>query len=475
MSEGTSDGRRPGAVALDNGRARHDNDWMIQRREAEEAEIGVIGSLLQLGENWDEIDVIMGLLPAGAKTFGGPKYARVYEILQDLRAEGVPFSGLAVTGRMSPDDFRLTDKGVLLAECVRAAPIPASAGFYARQVTSAWVIRSAQINSTRDLQILASAPLADAEQTVKEVQRRSMLLETGPAPDSLIMWDEATGLVTRAAELAEVEVVDDSAGGLGSGWVELDELTGGDRTGVTVLAARPGMGKSIAGLNIAQHRAMRQGLPFIWFTMEMSALECAQRMMCAGAKVYWDRLRDGRMDDEDWTKVAGYIRDTKGAPLAFDDTVGMTTAHIERAVTEFARRYVPEGTRFGGIGIDYLGLIRETAAQRGMPRHLLVDSWMLFFKELSRRFDTHVYVLAQLNRGVENRQNKRPTLADLRESGGIEQTASNVLFIHRDDYYDRESPKAGLATFDLAKCRSGRTGEIELAAQLHMARFVSLQ
>jgi replicative DNA helicase len=475
MSQVPDDGRRPGAVALENGRAKSDADLLTQRREAEDAEISVLGALLQLGSNWEQIDAIMNLLPAGADTFGRRKHSRVYTLLQQLRENDVPLDAIAVTGRMTQEDFRLTDKALFLTECIAATPIPASAGFYAREVTNAWALRQAQNDAVRSLQLLAASPLSEAPDTVRDVQRRAALLETGPATESLVMWDEATSLVTEAAELAEVEIADDSAGGLGSGWAELDELTGGDREGhITVVAARPGVGKSVAGLNIAQHRAMRQGLPFIWFTMEMSALECAQRMMCAGAEVYWDRMRDGRMDDRDWIKIAGYIRDTKGAPMAFDDTVGMTTAHIERAVTEFARKYVPEGTRFGGIGIDYLGFLKETPAQRGMPRHLLVDSWMLFFKELARRFKTHVYVLSQLNRGPENRQNKRPTLGDLRESGGIEQTASNVLFIHRDDYYDKEAPNAGLATFDLAKCRSGRAGEFELAAQLHMARFASM-
>lgn len=478
MSQAPDAGRRPGAVAIDNGRAKNYTDITYRPREAEQAEQAVLGALLWSGTDYPTIDHIMGLLPAGPDTFGNPKHARIYRILQKLREKDQPLGSIEVVSRMGADDFRSTDNGTYLGVCKDACRTPISGGFYAKEVTSAWALREAAKDSLRNLQVIESTPLNEANDRIREIQTRAGLLPTGTTSESIVMWDDMTGKVVDAAEAAEEALRSGADQGLGvpSGWPELNELTGGFPGGrMTVLAARPGMGKSVGGLNIAQHISMRLKLPFLWFTMEMSALECAQRMMCAGAEIYWDRVRDGRMTEKDWIMTAGYIRDTKGAPMGFDDSLGMTTAHIERTVADFVRKNVPPGTRFGGVGIDYLGLLKETPDQRGMPRHLLVDLWMRQLREnIARRYDTHVFMLAQLNRGSENRTNKRPGLGDLRESGGIEQTADNVIFIHRDDYYDKEAPNAGTAIFDLAKCRTGRAGEFEVASQLHMARFMSM-
>jgi replicative DNA helicase len=224
---------------------------------------------------------------------------------------------------------------------------------------------------------------------------------------------------------------------------------------------------SVAARNVAQHLAMRKRLPMPFFSLEMSRVEIALAMMAAGARLRLTDIKNGTLSDDDWVEAARYLGQTADAPLEIDDTAGANLAYVDRALGAVRRKYGRPPVAFA---LDYLQLLDE----RGNNRQEAVSAMSRRLKRMCKEHDTVGVVLSQLNRDVTGRTDKRPQLSDLRESGSIEQDADIVILLHRDDYYDKESPRAGEADFIVAKHRHGETDTVTMAAQLHLSRFASM-
>ena len=234
-----------------------------------------------------------------------------------------------------------------------------------------------------------------------------------------------------------------------------------------VIAARPAIGKSTVGLDLARSASIKHGLTSAIFSLEMSRNEIAMRLLSAEASIALNHLRSGTMSDADWQKLARKMSAVSEAPLFIDDSPNMTMMEIRAKCRRLKQRH---DLRL--VVIDYLQLM--SSGKKVESRQQEVSEFSRALKLLAKELEVPVVAISQLNRGPEQRTDKRPMMSDLRESGSIEQDADMVILLHREDAYERESPRAGEADFILAKHRNGPTANITVAFQGHYSRFVDM-
>ncbi len=255
--------------------------------------------------------------------------------------------------------------------------------------------------------------------------------------------------------------------GVPSGFHDLDEhLAGLQPSNLVVVGARPSMGKTAFALGIAANAAIL-GTPVLFFSLEMSHLEIAQRVLCAEARVDASRMRNGRLLEGDWPKISHAIGRLGNAPLHIDDNPNVTVMDIRAKARRMKSR---EG--LGMVVVDYLQLM--TGRHGAENRQVEISEISRGLKILARELEIPVVALSQLSRSLESRADKRPMLADLRESGAIEQDADVVMFIYRDEVYNQESTDRGAAEIIIAKHRNGPTGIVQLAFVGNYARFANI-
>jgi len=260
--------------------------------------------------------------------------------------------------------------------------------------------------------------------------------------------------------------------GTPSGFKELDRLTSGFQPGnLIIVAARPSMGKSALGLCIAANLALhlKDARPVALFTLEMSKSEVTQRLLCSEAKVESQRLRTGKLSQDDWPRLVAAGDKLMKAPIYVDDTGSINMMEIRSK----ARRLKTKEPNLGLIVVDYLQLMTSGTTAENRVQEVSQISRQL--KVLARDLDVPILAMSQLSRAVEQRHDKRPILSDLRESGSIEQDADLVMFVYRDEYYNEESDQQGLAEIILSKHRNGPTGTEKLAFLRRYAKFTDLQ
>jgi replicative DNA helicase len=258
--------------------------------------------------------------------------------------------------------------------------------------------------------------------------------------------------------------------GAPSGLNSLDKITSGfQASNLVILAARPAMGKTSLALGIARHLGVEAKIPVVIFSLEMSRNEIAQRFISSEARVDSTRMRRGDLRDEDWVRVQDACNRLTSAPIYVDDTAGINLMEIRSK----ARRLKMKEPNLGLILVDYLQLMSANDTAESRVQEISQISRSL--KVLARELNIPVLALSQLSRAVESRTDKRPLLSDLRESGSIEQDADVVMFIYRDDYYNKEtSEKPGIAELIVAKHRNGAVGGVDLAFMPHFTTFSDL-
>lgn len=260
----------------------------------------------------------------------------------------------------------------------------------------------------------------------------------------------------------------DALSGVPSGFYDLDAMTSGFQPNdLVIIAARPSMGKTAFVLNLATAAAVDNNVPVAIFSLEMSKESLVQRMLCAEAKIDANRLRTGHLHTNDWTHLAMAMGKLGEAPIYIDDSAMVNVLEIRAK----CRRLKAEAKGLGMVIIDYIQLLQGRKATDNRVQEVSEISRSL--KQLAREISTPVLALSQLSRAVEARQNKRPMLSDLRESGSIEQDADLVMFIYRDEYYEPESEKKGEAEIIIAKQRNGPVGTVDLLYQGSITRFLN--
>ena len=254
--------------------------------------------------------------------------------------------------------------------------------------------------------------------------------------------------------------------GISTGFTDLDNITAGlHNSDLIIVAARPAMGKSAFAINLATNAAVKSNVPVAIFNLEMSKEQVGNRILCSEAMIDSNKIRTGQLGDEDWVKLANTIGTLSEAPIYIDDTPGISIMEIRAKC-----RKLKLEKNVGLVVIDYLQLIQGTGG-RNSSREQEISEISRSLKIIAKELDIPVIALSQLSRGAEKRDDKRPMLSDLRESGAIEQDADIVMFLYRDDYYNKESEKRNIAEVIIAKHRGGSTGTVDLAWMGNYTKF----
>ena len=283
------------------------------------------------------------------------------------------------------------------------------------------------------------------------------------AMDSLVVK-----LLDRVQEMADNP---NDVTGVPTGFYDLDRMTSGLQAGdMVVLAARPSMGKTALAINIAEHVALNEGLPVAVFSMEMGAAQLAVRIVGSIGRIEQSHLRTGKLTDDEWPRLTEAIEKLRNVSLHIDETAGLTPSELRAN----ARRLARQCGKLGMIVVDYLQLMSGSSSSQGENRATELGEISRGLKMLAKELQCPVIALSQLNRSVETRTDKRPMMSDLRESGAIEQDADIIMFIYRDDYYNKDSKEPNVAEIIIGKQRNGPTGTVKLFFQKSQTRFESL-
>lgn len=426
-----------------------------------EAEQAVLGAILL-----DSDSLVTAMERITSDDFYRTSHQRIFESMIELAEENEPIDLITLTARLQTKQ-QLEEIGGIkyLSELANAVPTAANIDYYAQIVEEKSMLRRlirAATNIVTDGYAAADDVgdlLSDAEKRILEIsQRRS-----------------STGFVAIRDVLMEVfdkvEFLYNNKGGttgVKSGFHDLDKMTSGfQRSDLIIVAARPSVGKTAFALNIAQNVGVREKETVAIFSLEMGAAQLVQRMICAEANVDAGRMRTGFLESDDWEKLTMAIGALSEANIYIDDSPSVTVADIRAKC-----RRLKQEKGLGMILIDYLQLIHGRG--KGDNRQQEVSEISRTLKQIARELDVPVIALSQLSRGVEQRQDKRPMMSDLRESGSIEQDADIVAFLYRDDYYDKESEKKNIIEIIIAKQRNGPVGTVELAFLKNFNKFVSI-
>lgn len=428
-----------------------------------EAEQAVLGSVLLQAET-----LVTAMERLRTDDFYLPGHRMIFEAMIELGESNQPIDLVTLTSLLQ-DKQQLEEVGGVgyLSKLVSGVPTAANVEYYAQLVEEKALLRRL-IRTATDIVQNGYAASDDVGLLLNEAEQR--ILEIANQRSS-------SGFISIRDVLMEVfdrvEFLYNHKGGttgIPSGFPDLDKMTSGfQRSDLIIVAARPSVGKTAFALNIAQNVGVRAKETVAIFSLEMSAAQLVQRMVCAESNVDASRMRTGHLEGDDWEKLTMAIGALSEANIYIDDTPGITVADIRAKC-----RRLKKERGLGMILIDYLQLI-QGRGKAGENRQQEVSEISRTLKMIARELEVPVIALSQLSRGVEQRQDKRPMMSDLRESGSIEQDADIVAFLYRDDYYDKESEKKNIIEIIIAKQRNGPVGTVELVFLKHFNKFVSLQ
>ena len=425
------------------------------------AEAAVLGAMLL---SKDAIaDVVESLK---VDDFYRPAHASVYAAILDLYGRGEPADAVMVAGELTKSgEISRVGGASYLHTLVSSVPTAANASYYAAIVSERAVLRRMVSAGTRIVQ-MGYAAEGDVYDLVDRAQAEVYDLTSGRmSEDYAPLRDLFDGT------LNEIEAIASHGGqmvGVPTGFADLDALTNGLHGGqLVIIAARPAIGKSTLGLDLARSASIHNNLTSVIFSLEMARNEIVMRLMSAEAQVPLAHMRSGSMSDADWQKLARKSGSIVDAPMFIDDSPNMSMMEIRAKCRRLKQK---QDLRL--VIVDYLQLM--SSGKKVESRQQEVAEFSRALKLLAKELDVPVIAIAQLNRGPEQRQDKKPMMSDLRESGSLEQDADVVILLNREDAYEKESPRAGEADFIVAKHRNGPTATITVAFQGHYSRFVDM-
>jgi replicative DNA helicase len=433
----------------------------------EEAEASVLGAILLTEQALDGVLLEVGLRPGD---FYRPRHQLIFGAMIRLKEKAEPeaVDALTVSEELRRADELEKAGGESYVKSLPAV-VPALGAVldYARIVKENALLRSILV-TTRQIQDDVVAHRGDARQLIERAE--SILFKIGHDGGMSEMKTIEAVLHDEIDKLEELSRSDVGLTGTPSGFQDIDDLTGGFQPGnLIVLAARPSMGKSTLATNIAENAAIEHGRSVALFSLEMSETELAHRFIASQAKVSSDELRKGRVKADRWPKVLRAVEKLARAPIYIDDSSDISVLEI-RAKARRLHARSPNG--LGLLIVDYLQLIRPDG--RADSRVEQVGQISRGLKILARELEIPVIAVSQLSRAVESRNPPIPMLSDLRESGQVEQDSDVVMFVFRDEYYNRESERLGEADIIFAKHRNGPVGDVTLTFQPRYPRFSSM-
>ena len=433
-----------------------------------EAEQSVLGGLLLDNLAWDRAADLLT-----ESDFYRYEHRQIYTAISALVGGGKPADVVTVHEQLQSLG-RADDCGgqAYLNALAQSVPSAANIRRYAEIVRERAVLRKL-IGASDEIATQAFNPQGKpVTQILDEAESRIFQIgeEGSRSKQGFIGIDKlVVELIDRVTELHENGA--EEVTGVRTGFYDLDRYTAGFQKGdLIVLAARPSMGKTALALNIAEHVAVREELPVLVFSMEMGASQLALRMVGSLGRIDQQHLRTGALHDDEWTRLTEAVDQLGKVSLYIDETPALNPAELRARARRMARQF---GGTLGLIVVDYLQLMSGSSGS-DENRATELGEISRGLKALAKELQCPVMALSQLNRSVETRNDKRPLMSDLRESGAIEQDADVIMFIYRDDYYNKDSKEPGVAEIIISKQRNGPTGTVKLAFLKPITKFESL-
>lgn len=398
-----------------------------------------------------------------ADDFYRPVHGELFTTILNARDAGQPTEPLALAGHLA-DTGSLTRIGgaPYLHTLVASVPTVAQAGWYVDRVIEMAERRKLEAAGIQITQA-ATSPGRTAEQVAALAEDLLQKIQPRRDDDNMVQL----GALLNPG-LDAIEHRKDAPAGLLTGFADLDRLLGGLRKKQLITVAAPtGAGKSVFLTNLAQHLAIRQKLTVAMFSLEMAKEELFERILAAEARVPYQVIRDGALGDGDWQRVSGVLGPMATAPLFICDQSEITVRQIQNKCRILANRH-----GLDAVIVDYTQLVQPS--RRCNSEQEAITDVSRTLKLMAGTLDVPVIAAAQMNRGPDMRADKLPQLSDLRGSGSIANDSNIVMFVHRPDYYDPESPRRGEADFVVRKHRGGPTDTVTVASQLHLSRFVDM-
>lgn len=429
---------------------------------AEEAEAGIISAMFK------DREVIQDIVQLVRDTdFYKPENAILFKAILEIDESGQSVDLVTMTNKLRKENLLEKAGGVFYLGQIAAAPstvynVKQYAKIVQEKSTMRQLIRISDGIRNRcfdDAEPVESI-LDDAERLVLDISKQRQR-------NDVTRVDEI--VPTNLEKIEEAAKQEDEITGIPSGFIDLDHMTNGwQRSDLIILAARPAMGKTALCLNMAANAAIDYHYPVAIFSLEMSKEQLVMRMLAAAARIDQKRLRTGQLNPDEWGAFLQKIGPLTSAPIYIDDTPAITIRELRAK----ARRLQSREGDLGLILVDYLQLMGGSGNSENRQQEVSEISRSL--KALARELNVPIIALSQLSRTVEQTKDKRPQLSHLRESGSLEQDADIVLFIHREEYYNEDTDRRGIADVIIAKHRNGPTGTVELAFQNELTRFDNL-
>lgn len=427
-----------------------------------EAEKSVVGALLLDYRSWNHVcDVLV------ADDFYLVNHQIIFSTIEKLSKKNQPFDALSVaeTLKLSGQLEEVGGESVLFS-LANSTPSASNIIAYANIVREQAILRCL-VQAGQHIANLGYAPedkegkvlLDEAEKLIFEISDRREGSEAGPEGIDQI-------LAKTTARIDQLFEAGDAITGLSTGFRDLDEMTAGLQPGDLVIAAgRPSMGKTAFSMNIAEHAAITSGKPVLIFSLEMPSESLVMRMLSSLGRVNQQRIRTGKLTDDDWPRLTSAVSMLSEAKLFIDDTPGLSPNEMRAK----ARRITQKEGQLSLIVVDYLQLMQIPGSKENRTNEISEISRGL--KLLAKELNVPLVALSQLNRGLEQRTDKRPVMSDIRESGAIEQDADVILFIYRDEVYHDDSEFKGTAEIVIGKQRNGPIGKVRLTFLGEYTRF----
>lgn len=428
---------------------------------SKEAEQSVLGSVLSSRQ---AVGTACEILKPDDFFFGQNK--EVFSVVYELFNENIPIDMVTVSDRLNLHDKLDAIGGVpYLSSLVLAVPTTGNVEYYAKIVKDKAALRRL-IYTTQGILSMAY----DEEDTTERIIDRSeqLVLDLSSNKEQTDIVHISEIMMTAYDDMVQNSLNKGNVTGISTGFNYINNATGGLHGGeLIIIAGRPGMGKSSFAVNIAEHAAINDNVPVAIFNLEMSKSMIVNRIICSQALVDSQNVRKGDFQPEDWQQICAVIDKLSLAPIYIDDSSSVTVSEIRAKC-----RRLKQTKNLGLVIIDYLQLMQ--GSKRSDNRQQEISEISRSLKVLAKELDIPVIALSQLSRTSETRSDKRPMLSDLRESGAIEQDADMVMFLYRDDYYNKDSQEKNIAEVIIAKQRSGSTGTFKLGWQGRYTKFVNI-
>jgi len=383
----------------------------------------------------------------------------IFRAIADLAERGSPFDIVTLSEWFQSRGELETVGGLAyLGTLAKDTPSAANIRAYADIVRERAILRRMIEVGTTIADSGYNADGRDSKELLDDAERRVFEIAEHGARSQQGFKSIKSLLKTTVEHIDSLFERDDPITGLPTGYNDFDEMTSGLQHGdLVIVAGRPSMGKTTFAMNVAEYAAIKRKTPVAIFSMEMPGEQLAMRMLSSMGRINQQRLRTGRLEEEDWPRLTSAVSMFTEVPLFIDDSPALSPTEIRAR----ARRLMREHGQLGLIVIDYLQLM-QAGSRAGENRATEISEISRGLKALAKELSVPVIALSQLNRSLEQRPNKRPVMSDLRESGAIEQDADVIVFIYRDEVYNPESPDKGTAEIIIGKQRNGPIGTVRL-------------